>query len=286
MKKFVTLILSLLLLVSLTACGNSNNKSTSNKQANQSSGSSKKMVTLTVGATPVPHAEILKHVQPILKKKGINLKIVQFQDYVTPNKALNNGSIDANYFQHIPYLNDQIKQFGYNFVSVGKIHIEPIGIYSKKYKSLKDLPDGATIIMSNSVSDEPRMLLLLQSAGLIKLKKGMTYQNATFNDIVSNPRHLKFRHDVDAGMLPQIYKNGEGDAVLINTNYALDAGLNPLKDAIALESADSPYANVVVVKKENQNNPAVKTLVQVLQSKPVQDWIKKKYKGAIVPVKG
>lgn len=277
MKKVLSLLFGLVLVLGLTACGN--------QKAGQNAGSApKKMVKLVVGASPIPHAEILNHIKPILKKKGIDLQVQEFQDYVMPNKALAAGQIDANYFQHIPYLESQEKQNGYKFVNMGKVHIEPIGIYSKKYKSVKDLPNGATIIMSNSVSDEGRLLGLLQQAGLIKLKNGVGY-NATFKDIVSNPKHLKLQANVDAGLLPKIYKNGEGDAVMINTNYALQAGLNPLKDAITLESVNSPYANIVVTTDKNKDNPAVKTLVDVLQSKDVQQWILDKWKGAIVPVK-
>lgn len=284
MKKIFALLLGVILAVSLTACGASKNNATapSKSTTNTTSGGSQKLTKLVVGASPVPHAEILNHIKPILKKKGIDLQVQEFQDYIMPNKALAAGQIDANYFQHIPYLDSQIKQNGYKFVSMGKVHIEPIGIYSKKYKSIKDLPDGATIIMSNAVSEEGRLLGLLQQAGLIKLKSGVGY-SATFKDIVSNPKHLKLKASYDAGLLPKIYKNGEGDAVMINTNYALQAGLNPMKDAIALENGSSPFANVVVTTEANKNNQAIKTLVQVLQSKEVQQWILDKWKGAIVP---
>jgi D-methionine transport system substrate-binding protein len=278
LKKALSILLGLFLIIGLAACGSS-------QKSDKNAGSSpQKMTKLVVGASPVPHAEILNHIKPILKKKGIDLEVKEFQDYVLPNKALSAGQIDANYFQHIPYLDAQEKQYGYKFANVGAVHIEPIGLYSKKYKSVKDLPNGATIIMSNSVSDEGRLLGLLQQAGLIKLKSGVGY-NATFKDIASNPKHLKLQANVDAGLLPQIYKNGEGDAVMINTNYALDAGLNPLKDAIVLESGNSPFANIVVTQEKNKNNPAIKTLVSVLQSKDVQQWILDKWKGAILPVK-
>lgn len=275
MKKFLALFFGLVLLVGLTACGKGS--------ADESSGANK-TTKLVVGASPVPHAEILEHVKPILKKKGIDLEIKEFQDYILPNKALASGELDANFYQHIPYLAEQKQKFHYDFANVGKVHIEPIGIYSKKYKNLKDLPNGATIIMSNSVSDEPRLLDLLQQVGLIKLKKNIGY-DASFKDIVDNPKHLKLKAKYDAGMLPKIYQNGEGDAVMINTNFALDAGLNPLKDAVALESSESPYANIVVARAKDKDKPAIKTLVDVLQSKEVQQWILDKWKGAIVPVK-
>ena len=221
-KKIAALITAGVVALSLAGCNGANKADAKNKQ-------------LVVGASNVPHAEILEQAKPILAKEGINLKIVKFQDYVLPNKSLASKDLDANYFQHIPYLNGQIKQFGYKFEIAGRIHIEPIGVYSKKYKSLTQLPNKATIIMSNSVADHGRMLTLLQQEGLIKLKPGIDTTTATIKDIVSNPKHLNFKADIDPSLLPKVYKNGEGDAVLINTNYAIDAGLNPLKDAIALE---------------------------------------------------
>lgn len=227
MKKLLALIAALGLVFSLAACGSS-------EDGAKEGSDSKKLV---VGASNVPHAEILEEAKPLLKDKGIELEIVTFQDYVLPNKALDDKEIDANYFQHIPYFDLQVKENDYDFVNAGGIHIEPIGVYSKKHKSLEDLPKGATIIMSNSVSDHGRMLMLLEAKGLIKLKDGIDKTSATINDVAENPKELKFEADVDPGMLPQVYNNDEGDAVLINTNYAIDAGLNPQKDAIALEVA-------------------------------------------------
>lgn len=278
MKRWLGVFLTLSLAFVLTACGSSTN--------NNSAGGAKQggLTKLVVGASPVPHAQILEQAKPLLKAKGIDLQIVTFQDYILPNKALASGQLDANYFQHLPYLEEQNKEFHYNFVSAGGIHIEPIGIYSKKYKSLKDLPNGAHIIMSNSVADEGRLLSLLQAQGLIKLKPGIDTTTATFKDIVSNPKHLNIDAKYDASLLPKIYENGEGDAVLINSNYAIQAGINPLKDAIALEGKNSPYVNVIAVRNGDQNKPAIKALVQVLHSKQIQDWILQKYKGAVVPV--
>jgi D-methionine transport system substrate-binding protein len=277
MKKWISFALALSLALVLAACGTSSS-------TEKSQGSSGKLTKLTVGASSVPHAQILEQAKPLLKKKGIDLKIVTFQDYVLPNKALASKQLDANYFQHIPYLESQNKQFGYNFVNAGGIHIEPIGVYSKKYKKLSDLPDGAHIIMSNSVADHGRLLTLLENAGLIKLKAGIDKTKATIQDVVDNPKHLKFDANYEAALLPKIYQNGEGDAVLINSNYALQAGLNPMKDAIALEDKNSPYVNVIAVRNGDQNNPAIKTLVEVLHSKEIQDWIINKFKGAVVPV--
>jgi D-methionine transport system substrate-binding protein len=276
MKKWFSFVLALSLALVLAACGTAKD--------NSSGTSDKGLTKLVVGASNVPHAEILRQAQPLLKKKGIDLVIKTFQDYILPNKALQSKQLDANYFQHIPYLNAQNKQFGYGFVNAGGIHIEPIGVYSKKYKKLSDLPDGAHLIMSNSVADHGRLLSLLEAQGLIKLKPGIDKTTATIKDVVSNPKHLNFDTKYEASLLPKIYQNGEGDAVLINSNYAIGAGLNPLKDSIAIEDKNSPYVNIIAVRKGDENKPAIKELVNVLHSKTIQDFILKKYKGAVVPV--
>ncbi|MFB3161239.1 MetQ/NlpA family ABC transporter substrate-binding protein [Neobacillus sp. 179-J 1A1 HS] len=277
MKKLFSLVLALSFVLLLAACGTSEEKS--------DGGSEKAETTeLVVGASNVPHAEILEEASPLLEEKGIELKIETFQDYVLPNKALESKELDANYFQHIPYLTSQIKENGYDFVNAGGIHIEPIGVYSKKYKDLSELPDGAQLIMSNSVADHGRLLSLLEAEGLIKLKEGIDKTTATTEDVVENKKNLKFDTNYEAALLPQIYNNGEGDAVLINSNYAIDAGLNPLEDTIAIENSESPYVNVIAVRKGDENTEAIKTLVEVLRSKEIQDFILEKYKGAVVPV--
>lgn len=285
MKKLLLLLTSLFVIFALAACGGGNQKEESTgDQGAATNEKTAEPVKLVVGASNVPHAEILEHAKPILAEKGIDLKIETFQDYILPNKALNEKELDANYFQHIPYLEAQKKEFGYDFVNAGGIHIEPIGVYSQKYKSLEELPEGAKIIMSNSVADHGRMLSLLEEKGLIKLKEGVDKTTATVDDIVENPKKLEFVADVEAGLLPQVFKNGEGDAVLINANYALDAGLDPAKDPIAVESPENnPYVNVVAVRAGDENRPEIKTLVEVLQSKEIQDFIKETYKGAVIP---
>ncbi|MGM0922522.1 MAG: MetQ/NlpA family ABC transporter substrate-binding protein [Bacillota bacterium] len=243
--------------------------------------------TLKIGASNVPHAEILEEAQPLLEEKGIELDIVPFQDYILPNKSLASKEIDANYFQHIPYLESQMAENkDYDFVNAGGIHIEPIGVYSKKHKSLEDIPEGGTIIMSNSVADHGRMLSLLESEGLITIKEGVDKTAATIDDIDENNKNLKFKADVEASILPQAYNNDEGDAVLINTNYAIGAGLNPQKDAIALEGSESPYVNIITVRKGDENKEEIKALVEVLHSKEIQSFIEEKYEGAVVPVDG
>ena len=277
MKKLLSLLIAFTFVFVLAACGSSEDS-----KDNASSGS--ELTKLVVGASNVPHAEILEEAKPILKEKGIDLEIVPFQDYVLPNKALESKEIDANYFQHIPYLEQQIKENGYDFVNAGAIHIEPMAVFSKKYKSLDELPDGATVIFSNSVAEHGRVLSLLEKGGLIKLKDGIDKTAATVEDIVENAKNIKFKADYEPALLPQIYNNNEGDAVVINANYALDAGLNPVEDSIEIEGNESPYANIITVRKGDENKEAIKTLVEVLHSKEIQDFINTEYKGAVVPV--
>jgi len=279
MKKWLTVLLSLSLALVLAACG------TAKDENNASGGNNEGETTeLVVGASNVPHAEILEKAKPILAEQGVELKIETFQDYIIPNQALESKELDANYFQHIPYLEAQMAEHGYDFVNAGGIHIEPIGVYSKKYKSLDELPDGATIIMSSSVADHGRILTMLEKEGLIKLNADVEKVKATVDDVVENTKNLKFQTEYEAALLPQIYNNDEGDAVLINSNYAIDAGLNPLEDSIAIEDKESPYVNVIAVRKGDETKEAITKLVEVLRSKEIQDFILEKYKGAVVPV--
>ncbi|MED0701493.1 MAG: methionine ABC transporter substrate-binding protein [Bacillaceae bacterium] len=279
MKKWLLATVLGATMIFASACGGGSN------QGGSSSGSdNEKNEVIKVGASPVPHAEILEEAKPLLEKKGYKLKIEEFTDYVLPNKALAEKDIDANYFQHIPYLEAQKQEHGYDFVNAGGIHIEPIGVYSKKYKSLEELPDGATIIMSNSVADHGRMLSMLEEKGLIKLKDGVDKTKATVDDIAENKKNLKFKTDIEAPMLTKAYENNEGDAVLINGNFALDAGLDPSKDAIALESPkDNPYVNVIAVRSEDKDSEKIKALVEVLQSDEIKEFIQTNYQGSVIP---
>ncbi|WP_273832284.1 MetQ/NlpA family ABC transporter substrate-binding protein [Guptibacillus sedimenti] len=277
MKKFLSLFAVLTLAV-LAACGNNSGNS-------EGSGEGEDSKKIVVGASNIPHAEILEEAKPMLEEKGVELEVKTFQDYILPNKTLANGELDANYFQTIPYMELQMEENDtYDFVNAGGIHIEPIGVYSQDYKSLEELPDGAQIIMSNSVSDHGRMLSLLEAQGLITLKEGVKASDATVEDIAENPKNIDFKTDVEASLLPQIYQQGEGDAVMINTNYAIDAGLNPQEDAIALEDSDSPYVNVITVNKGDEDNEAIQALVEVLHSDEIQSFIEEEYDGAVVPV--
>lgn len=239
---------------------------------------------LIVAATAVPHAEILEQVKPILKDEGIELDIQIFDDYIMPNKALAEKSVDANYFQTIPFLEQQNKDMGTDFVVAGKIHIEPIGVYSAKYASLDKLPDGAKILMSDSISDHGRILTLFVKNDLIKLRDGVEMTEAKLEDIVENKKNFVFDANYAPQLLAQIYTQGEGDAVVINSNFALAAGLNPKQDAIALEGGSSPYVNVVAVRAEDEKRTEIKKLVEVLTTTEIQAWILEKYGGSVVPV--
>ena len=234
---------------------------------------------LIVGATQVPHAEILEVVKPELAKEGVELDIKVFSDYVQPNLQLADKELDANFFQHQPYLDTFNKDRGAKLVSVGTVHVEPFGGYSRKLKSLKDLPEGATVAIPNDPSNSGRALLLLQKQGLIKLKDP-TNITATPLDIAENPKNLKFR-ELEAAILPRALDDVA--LALINTNYALEAGLVPTKDALFIEGADSPYANIVVTREDNKDAPAVKKLVNALHTPAVKKFIEEKYKGAVVP---
>ncbi|EKE08166.1 MAG: hypothetical protein ACD_17C00309G0002 [uncultured bacterium] len=231
-----------------------------------------------VAATPVPHAEMLKFIQPDLKKQGIDLVIVTTDDYNVPNRALSDGDVAANFFQHIPFLEEQIKEFGYKIEEVAKVEIEPMGLYSKKYTNLTNIPQGATIAIPNDPSNEARALLLLAHHQLI----GLNTQSfsATVENISYNPHRYKFI-EVTAATLPRSLP--DVDAAIINTNYALQAHLNPIKDALILEDKDSAYANVIVVRDGDESLPQIKALVEAMTSEKMREFILKKYKGAVFP---
>ncbi len=236
--------------------------------------------TIKVGATPVPHAEILEIVKPLLEKEGYQLEIIEFTDYVQPNIALNDKEIDANFFQHLPYLNNFTSEHKEMQLSnAGGIHIEPMGIYSRKFKSLSDLKDGAVVAIPNDPTNGGRSLLLLEKAGLLKLTKdaGM---NPTIQDIAENNKNLQFQ-EVEAAQVPRTLD--DVDAALINTNYAIQASLAPTKDALLIEDSSSPYVNIVAVRKGDEKQPKIEALMKALQGEQVKKFINEKYKGVIVP---
>jgi len=234
---------------------------------------------LTVAATAVPHAEILKQAKPLLAQEGVDLQIKVFADYVQPNTQVAEKNIDLNYFQTKPYLDAFNRERGTQLVIITGVHIEPFGAYSHKFKSIDQLPDGASVTLPNDPSNNSRALLLLAKHGLITLKDP-TDEMATLKDITANPKQLKFR-ELEAAMLPRTLD--EVDLALINTNYALAAGLNPTKDALLIESKDSPYVNYLVGRPDNRDDPRVQKLARVLNSPQIKAFIEQKYHGAVLP---
>jgi len=236
---------------------------------------------IVVGATPQPHAELLGLIQSDLKDEGYDLEVKEFTDYVTPNEALESGDIDANYFQHIPYMEQFNREHGTHLVNAGGVHIEPMALYSGKYKNLADIPGGAVIAVPNDPTNEARALFLLEDAGLIQLRDGAGL-NATPVDIVQNPKNLKFS-ELEAATLPRVYR--DADAAVINGNYAIPAGLNAKTDGLFVEGKSSPYVNIVAVKEGSENRPEILALVKALQSQKVKDYIAGKYiNGEVVAV--
>ncbi|WP_374523135.1 MetQ/NlpA family ABC transporter substrate-binding protein [Hydrogenophaga sp.] len=234
---------------------------------------------LKIGVTAGPHAQIFEQVKKIAEKDGLKIQVIEFSDYVQPNAALAAGDLDANSYQHKPYLDQQIADRGYKFSPVGYTVNFPIGIYSKKVKSLKDLPEGAKVGIPNDPTNGGRVLLVLQDQGLIQLRPNAGLK-ATPLDVVGNPKKLKFV-ELDAAQLPRSLD--DLDASAINTNYALSAGLNPGKDAIARESAKSPYVNLIAVRTADKDKPWVAKLVKAYQSDAVRQFIQTEFKGSVVP---
>ncbi|MEB2650390.1 MULTISPECIES: MetQ/NlpA family ABC transporter substrate-binding protein [Pseudomonas] len=235
--------------------------------------------TLTVAATPVPHAEILEFVKPALAKEGVDLKVKVFTDYIQPNVQVAEKRLDANFFQHQPYLDEFNKAKGTDLVAVTGVHLEPLGAYSSKIKDLKDLPGGANVVIPNDATNGGRALLLLDKAGVIKLKDSKNILS-TVKDIAENPKDLKIR-ELEAATIPRVLT--QVDLALINTNYALEAKLDPSKDALVIEGNDSPYVNILVSRPDNKDSDAMKKLAAALHSPQVKQFITEKYKGAVLP---
>ena len=274
MKKILTLILALTMAVGLCACGGGEEAPAEDTAA--------ETVTLKVAASPTPHAEILAQVVDVLAEQGIELVVTEYGDYVVPNTAVEEGAEDANFFQHAPYLESFNEENGTHLVSVAPIHYEPMGIYPGMTASLEELPDGAVIAVPNDVTNEARALQLLAAQGLIEIDPAAGL-NATPNDITSNPKNLQFK-EMEAAMLPQIV--GEVDLAIINSNFALQGGLNPAEDALASEDAASEaaqtFANIIVVKEGSEENAAVLALIEALQSDAVREFIETTYNGSVV----
>ncbi|ERK54066.1 MetQ/NlpA family ABC transporter substrate-binding protein [Leptotrichia wadei] len=272
MKKILSLLLATALF--LVACGNKNE----NKESTSSQSGAAKTEKLIVGATPIPHAELLNLVKDDLKKEGIELEVVEFNDYVQPNKALADKSIDANFFQHVPYMEDFGKKNHIDMVAVGNIHLEPMALYSKKIKNVNELKNGDTLIIPNDPTNGGRALILLDKAGIIKLKDN-TKLDSTPADIIKNPKNIKIETLSNEQIAPRL---SEVAGAIINSNFAIDAKVTK-NEIILIEGKDSPYVNVVTVLKENQNDERVKKLVKALQSEKVKKYIEEKYDGRVIP---
>ena len=278
-KIIIPLILSLSIVGGLlTGCGNND---AAGKKAD--AGSVQELEVIKVGASITPHAEILRSVSDELEKQGYKLEVVEYNDYIIPNTALESGELDANYIQHLPYLEDFNKENGTDIVSVADIHYEPFGIYAGKSDSLENLKEGAVIAVPNDTTNEARALLLLQDQGLIKLEEnaGLT---ATVKDIADNPKNFEIK-ELEAAQVPKALQ--DVDVAAINTNYALEANLK-LSDALASEGADSlaakTYANIIAVKEGNENAEKIKALIDAVKSEQVKKFIEDKYDGAVVPI--
>ena len=265
MKKSLSILLAIILVTSIMITG---------CQANANNDK-----VIVVGASPEPHAQMLKLIADDLEKEGYELKIIEFTDYVKPNLALAEKELDANFFQHLPYLQDFNEKNNLDLVPLASIHIEPMGLYSNKFKSISELKDGAEIAIPNDTVNGNRALLLLEENGLIKLKEDAGF-DATEKDIVDNPKNLKIT-SLEAAQLPRALE--DVDAAIINGNYALEAGLNPVKDAVILEKSNSPYANIVAVRKGEENSPKLQALVKALQSDKVKTFIEENYDGGVIP---
>ena len=284
MKKLFAMVMALAMVLSLAACGSGAASKDDAAASAAASAAAAGQSVLKVAASPSPHAEILEQVKPILAEQGIDLQVTEYEDYVIPNTAVEDGLEDANYFQHAPYLDNFNQENGTHLVSVGSIHYEPMGIFPGKTASLEELADGATVAVPNDVTNEARALQLLQANGLITIDEAAGL-NATPNDIVDNPKNLQFK-ELEAAHLPEAVK--DVDIAVINGNYAIPAGFSVSEDALAIEAADSEaaqtFANLIAVKEGNEEDPRVKALLEALTSDTVKEYINNTYNGAVQPI--
>lgn len=290
MKKTFLLALTIALLLAFSACQNSEQKAEEkdvpkdktevkgDDKTEEENKDEKEIVKIKVGASVVPHAKILSQVKEDLLKEGIDLEVVEFSDYVTPNLATDEGDLFANYFQHQPYLDTFNEEHGTKLSAIGAVHIEPISVYSNKIDDLSKLEDGATIAIPNDPSNEGRALLLLERNGFIKLKDSKNL-NSTPIDIVENPKNLKF-NELESAQLPRVLD--DVDAAIINTNFALAAGFDPTKSLLR-EDSESPYINVVAVRDEDVDSEVAKKLIKALQTEKIKKYIETEFKGAVFP---
>ncbi|MDQ0889362.1 D-methionine transport system substrate-binding protein [Paenibacillus sp. V4I9] len=280
MKKLTLSLMALFVVLALAACGQKAAETpASSAPAASATPAAAKEVTLKIGASSVPHAEILNSLKDKLKTQGVKLEVIEFNDYVQPNVQVFEKQLDANFFQHQPYLDQYNLDKKQNLVKVVGVHIEPFGAYSQKVKSAAELKDGSSIAIPNDPSNAGRALALMEKNGLIKLKDGVGIKG-TVQDIVENKKKLQIK-ELDPAMLPRTI--GEFDLALINTNYALQANLNPTKDALFIEDKNSPYVNIIVSRPDNKDSEAMQKLAKELNSADTKKFIEDKYKGAIVP---
>ncbi|HWR28579.1 MAG TPA: MetQ/NlpA family ABC transporter substrate-binding protein [Negativicutes bacterium] len=266
MKKLVALFLVLIVAIGISGCGAASSPKNEEK-------------VIKVGVTSGPHAEILEQVKKVAERDGLKIQIIEFNDYVQPNATLDQGEIDANAYQHQPFLNNHLKDRGYKLVSIAKTVILPMGIYSSKIKKLSELKDGATIAIPNDPSNAGRALLLLEKNGLIKLKPGVGAA-ATVLDVVDNPKKFKLK-ELEAALIPRAIT--DVDIAAINTSYAIKAGLVPTRDGLALEDSSSPYTNILVVREKDKDNPVFQKLIKAYHSEDVKKYLSSHFDGSILP---
>lgn len=276
-KKIYAILAGVCLLASLTGCGGT--KEAAKSAAKPADGKAAKNIVLKMGASPVPHAEILNFIKPILAKDGVDMQVIEFNDYVKPNMALNDKELDANFFQHKPYMDKFASDRKMELVSLAAVHLEPMGVYSKSVKKIDEVPAGAKVAIPNDPTNGGRALAVLEKAGLIKMRQGVGI-NGTPSDIQDNPKSLMIV-EIEAALLPRSME----DVALsvINSNFAMQASLNPTKDALFVESKDSPYANIIAVRKGDEKKPEMQKLKKAITSPEVKKFIQEKYKGAIIP---
>lgn len=293
MKKIFLLLAISIFAAILVACGNGGSEEAATEDSEESAETTENAEneeteeaggTISIAASPAPHAEILEEAATILEEEGIELDIAIVNDYTTPNRLLADEEVDANYFQHTPYLETEKESHDYDITSAGNVHIEPMAVYSQDYDSLEELPDGSTILVSNNPAEEGRFLSFFVDAGLIEIEEGIDIEDATFDDITSNEKNFEFDNQTAPELLVSMYENNEAPAVIINSNFALDGGLSPTEDSIVVEDGNSPYANLVAVRTGDEEREDIQQLMEVLQGEEIKQFIEENYEGAVIPV--
>ncbi|WP_342388574.1 MetQ/NlpA family ABC transporter substrate-binding protein [Salinicoccus bachuensis] len=293
MKKIFLLLAISIFAAILVACGNGGSEEATTEDSEESEETSETAEneeteeaggTISIAASPAPHAEILEEAATILEEEGIELDIAIVNDYTTPNRLLADEEVDANYFQHTPYLETEKESHDYDITSAGNVHIEPMAVYSQDYDSLEELPDGSTILVSNNPAEEGRFLSFFVDAGLVEIEEGIDIEDATFDDITSNEKNFEFDNQTAPELLVSMYENNEAPAVIINSNFALDGGLSPTEDSIVVEDGNSPYANLVAVRTGDEEREDIQQLMEVLQGEEIKQFIEDNYEGAVIPV--